>query len=190
MDGRPGQRTRRYSAEDVRRLKARKAQRRDPQSAIEKALHWGDPVLESALTLIADGSFFYRGEDALTLAETVTPEAVAGLLWAGDLQAQIPELTSPAPSQLSDSFLAGWAAAESLSPIETFQALLPIAAGEDLASFNLEKTAVINTGARILHLLAAVAAGSQTPGTQDQRPAQQGNRARGLRRPPRSQGLR
>ena len=158
----PGQRTRRYSAEDVRRLKSRKAQRRDPQGAIEKALHWGDPILESSLTLIADGRFFYRGEDVLTLAETASPEAVAGLLWSGDLQAPIPALTSPAPSPLSEKVVAGWTAAEALSPIETFQALLPIAAGEDLASFNLEKTAVIKTGARILHLLAAVASGSRT----------------------------
>ncbi len=45
-----------------------------------------------------------------------------------------------------------------------FQALLPVAAAEDLASFNLEKNAVIQTGARILHLLAALATGAQTPG--------------------------
>ncbi len=94
----PGQRTRRYSAEDVRSLKTRKTQRRDPQGAIEKALHWGDPILESSLTLIADGRYSYRGQEAVALAETRSPEEVAALLWAGDLAVLIPGLAPAVPS--------------------------------------------------------------------------------------------
>src|SRR5215204_2321907 len=58
-------RNRRYWTEDVRRLRERKEQRRDPARATESALSWGDPVMESAITLIADGQMYYRGRDAI-----------------------------------------------------------------------------------------------------------------------------
>src|ERR1041384_7707591 len=57
-------RHRRYSREDVERLRARTQERRNPQKAAEQALQWGLPVLESAITLIADGRIYYRGRDA------------------------------------------------------------------------------------------------------------------------------
>src|SRR3712207_9274353 len=39
-------RSRRYRAEDVRRLKERKERRRDPQGGVEGALHWGTLVID------------------------------------------------------------------------------------------------------------------------------------------------
>src|ERR671939_2030509 len=45
-------RNRRYRAEDIQKLKERKEQRRDPSRLTENALHWGTPVMESAITLI------------------------------------------------------------------------------------------------------------------------------------------
>ena len=54
-----GKRTRRYHAEDVHRLKARQEMRRDPQKVVDTALHWGTPILSSALTLIEAGNFYY-----------------------------------------------------------------------------------------------------------------------------------
>src|ERR687890_2919363 len=64
-----GGRERRYRAEDVRRLKERKERRRDPDRVVEGALHWGTPVLESAITLIDDGGgLYYRGRDVAALA--------------------------------------------------------------------------------------------------------------------------
>src|SRR4029450_6791426 len=54
-------RERRYSREDVEALRRRTEERRDPEKAARRALHWGVPVLESAITLIADGRLYYRG---------------------------------------------------------------------------------------------------------------------------------
>src|SRR5437879_1726031 len=83
----PGdQRARRYRAEDVQRLKERKEQRRNPAAAVERALYWGTPLLDSALTLIADGRLYYRGLDVLQLAATHRFEEVAALLWTGSTQ--------------------------------------------------------------------------------------------------------
>src|SRR5579863_1014856 len=61
-------RGRRYPAAEVAALKRRAAGRRDPAAVARGALAWGVPVLDSALTLIADGRLFYRGHDATELA--------------------------------------------------------------------------------------------------------------------------
>src|SRR5260221_8834056 len=77
-------RERRYQREDVERLTQRQEARRDPAQAAARGLHWGGPVLESGITLIHGGRFYYRGQDAAALAETATLEQAADLLWAAD----------------------------------------------------------------------------------------------------------
>src|SRR5436853_7885416 len=52
-------RARRYPREDVLRLKEKKELRKDPEKAAPKALSWGAPVLESAITLVQDGRLYY-----------------------------------------------------------------------------------------------------------------------------------
>src|SRR5215831_5931360 len=61
VPGRP--RERRYHHQDIERLLARKEARRDPAEAAARGLHWGSPVLASAITLIHDGRLYYRGAD-------------------------------------------------------------------------------------------------------------------------------
>ncbi len=89
-------RNRRYRAEDVRRLRERKEQRRDPARAAKGALDWGRPVMESAITLIADGRMYYRGRDAIALSEDHILEQVAKLIWTGNKtegdRGRLPEL--------------------------------------------------------------------------------------------------
>src|SRR5262245_42574495 len=81
----PGQpRERRYFREDVERLKERKEARRDPSRAAALGLHWGSPVLDSKLTLIHNGRFYYRGHNAVELSEKASVEEVARLLWTGE----------------------------------------------------------------------------------------------------------
>src|SRR4051812_39646175 len=71
-----------YRQEDVDRLLSRRDTRRHPERAAQEALHWGAPVLESALTLIRDGRVSYRGRDAIELARGRRLEEVAALLWS------------------------------------------------------------------------------------------------------------
>src|SRR6476661_4861426 len=77
-------RARRYPREDVLRLREKKELRKDPEKAAPKALSWGAPVLESAITLVQDGRLYYRGRDAAELARTSTVEEVAALIWTGE----------------------------------------------------------------------------------------------------------
>src|SRR5687767_3540618 len=74
----PGERrTRRYLAEDVERLRERAQLRRDPARGAREALQWGEPVLESSISLIDNGHLYYRGRDVDELAQGATVEQVA-----------------------------------------------------------------------------------------------------------------
>src|SRR5947209_19104386 len=84
-----GSRQRRYAGEDVEALRGRSEERRDPAKIGERALHWGVPVLESAITLIENGHLYYRGHDAAELARTRSVEEVAALIWSGSFEAEI-----------------------------------------------------------------------------------------------------
>lgn len=158
------QRTRRYLLEDVQKLKERKEGRRNPDQMVENALHWGAPLLESAITAIAGERFFYRGQDALRLARRASVEEVAALIWAGDLSASIPGLATPEVSSLSSRVRQVNRTLTDLPAVERFQVLLPLAASGDLAAYDLRPAAVAQTGARILWLLAAIAAGQEAGG--------------------------
>jgi hypothetical protein len=86
----PGRsRERRYAREDVERLRMRAEERRNPEKAAAHALRWGVPILESAITLIADGKLYYRGHDATELARTRSLEDVAALIWTGSFDADV-----------------------------------------------------------------------------------------------------
>ena len=156
-----GGRRRRYRAEDVRRLKERKRRRRDPDLAVEGALHWGTPVMESAITLIEDDRLYYRGQDVVALAAGSTIEEVAALIWTGDPASSV-ELFPPEPPQLSPRIRA--ALGGGLPPVEALQVLLSLAGAEDPAAYDLRPAAVARTGVRILRLMASVAAGGAASG--------------------------
>jgi citrate synthase len=148
-------RARRYPREDVLRLKERKEQRKDPEKVAPKALSWGAPVLESALTLVQDGRLYYRGRDAAELARTSTVEQVAALVWTGDM-ADAGRLFQEEPPELPD-----WTApllASDLTPVERCQAALPLAGAADMAGWDLRPAAVPATNVRILRFLTSVAA--------------------------------
>jgi citrate synthase len=151
IPGKP--RERRYHREDIERLRERKETRRDPAKAAARGLHWGGPVLESGITLIHEGKFYYRGHDAVKLAATATLEQAAALLWAADEheQGRLVEQSSA----LSAGQLAPLRAIAKDS-LTVFQAALPIAAKADLASYDLRPAAVRQTGARILRLVTNV----------------------------------
>jgi citrate synthase len=154
-----GGRSRRYRAEDVRRLRERKERRRDPDAVVEGALSWGTPVMESAITLVTDDGLYYRGRDVVDLSGGSTVEEVAALIWTGDparaadLFPEVPEL----PVRIPD-------VPDGLPPVETFQVLLPLAGAGDPAAYDLRPEAVARTGARILRLMTSAVAGEAGTG--------------------------
>jgi citrate synthase len=153
IPGRP--RERRYHREDIERLRERKETRRDPAKAAARGLHWGGPVLESAITLINDGKVYYRGQDVITLAATATLEQVAGLLW--EAEETEGERLFKQPSALSPR-RAAHLRTTAKDSYTILQVALPIAAAVDFASYDLRPAAVRQTGARIIRLLTNIVA--------------------------------
>jgi citrate synthase len=151
MPGNP--RERRYRRDEIERWRERQAARRDPVKAAAQGLHWGSPVLDSAITLIHDGRLYYRGEDAIKLAARASLEQVAALLW----EAQGPQsFDQPCTFPL-----------RRMEPLRRFgvdrftllQAVLPLAAATDASAYDLRPHAVRQTGARVLRLATAALTG-------------------------------
>jgi citrate synthase len=158
----PGEpRERRYYREDVDRLKERKAARRDPSKAAAQGLRWGEPVLESRITLIHGGTFHYRGHDAVRLAESATVEQVAAILWETTEEDAAGLFDQPAV--LSTRELSRLASLTS-DVRARMQAALPIAGAVDVAAYDLRPGPVRATGARIVRLLTSIAAGRDATG--------------------------
>jgi citrate synthase len=72
-----------YRSADIAALAQRKARSRKVSDVATGAIAWGEPVLASEITTVAGGRLFYRGRDAIRLAETETLESVARLLRGG-----------------------------------------------------------------------------------------------------------
>ena len=66
-----------YDRRDVQSLLDRQSRGRSRQSVAESTIHWGEPILVSRITRIADGQFYYRGRNAVELADVMTLEDVA-----------------------------------------------------------------------------------------------------------------
>lgn len=147
-------RNRRYYREDIEKLKRRKEQRQRPDKVIEQALYFGEPVMASAITLIAAGKLYYRGQDATALAVSQTVEQVAQWVWLGEEGSldwpafELPAACQAVLPQLTE-----------LTVTERFQTVLPIAGASDWAAYNLTAADVAQTGARIMQGMTALAVG-------------------------------
>ena len=145
-------RERHYSRDDVERLRRRVEERRDPGKAAERALQWGVPVLESAITAIDGVRLYYRGHEASALARTRSVAEVASLIWTGHFDgAPTDVIARRAP--------AAQVAGAELSFTARAHVLLATASAGDPLAFDLRPTGVASTGWRILSLLARAATG-------------------------------
>jgi len=143
-------RARRYARDDVERARRRAEDRRDPASVAAHALSLGSPVLESAITLIADGRLYYRGYEAVALSRARAVTEVASLLWKGRFDAWPTSARPPARPK---------AAVSKLSFLPRAQILLADAAAHDGRAFSLSEESVAVTGARIIDWMVLAASG-------------------------------
>src|SRR5947199_48526 len=105
----PGSRERGYRTEEVERLRAGRGLSRATRS--EPFV----PVIDSAICLIEGGRLYYRGHDAIRLAETTTLEDIAGLLWGGG-SSDLSSAPHPDPLPAGGEREIGGAASLTLSP--------------------------------------------------------------------------
>ena len=151
-----GQRRRRYSRDDIERLKARSRERRNPEKAAEQALRWGLPILQSAITLITDERIYYRGHEAGALARERSLADVAALLWTGTADGSVLGPPPRAPALPRPR--------EGLTFIAAAQTALAVASADDALAYDLRARTVTQTGWRIVWLLTKLAAGGGRSG--------------------------
>ena len=152
-------RRKRYYREDVDKMIRQKEASRNPEKIMETALHFGAPVMESALTLILDGKLYYRGMDATVLATEYTVEDVAELMWTYTMDKSntlFEDITLPA-SQEYMPILADLP--DDLPYLTQLQMILPYIAAGDYASYDLRPETVAQTGARIMKLMVSIVTG-------------------------------
>ena len=157
----PDSRARRYRAEDVRALKQRRLSAQGggtPAAGASAGIanFGGAPVLDSAITLISEGRLYYRGSDATALARNSSLEQVAALLWGcRDIQPFTRDAL-PTPSPTVERLSADLSA---IPRIDRCLALLPLAALDEPAIYNMTDRGLAATGARLLRFVAGVIAG-------------------------------
>jgi citrate synthase len=159
-------RVRRYLQEDVSRLVERKELRSDPAKAAARNLSWGAPVLDSSLTLITGGRIYYRGRDALELAQKASVEEVAALLWSGNSK-EAEQHFSRGSEEFPKEIKGLFKRMPQLGPIERCQLALTLGAAIDPGAYDLRPTAVARTGARILSLMVSAVCGAVAVGPVD-----------------------
>ena len=149
-------RARRYSREDIERLRRRTEERRAPDKAAARALQWGMPILESSIALIDGRHLYYRGLDAAVLARSRSLEEVAALIWTGRLE------VGPGLISVERGALPG----RGLPFVARAQSMLAAAAVRDPHAMDCRPESVARTGFRILALLTHTATDSDArPGT-------------------------
>jgi citrate synthase len=107
-----------YAAGDVAALLRRRRGGKSRAGVASRAIAWGDPVLESAITTVREGRLVYRGVDAVEWAERATLEDTARLLFASDAcadEARTPAVTGDTARARGFAYLAARAAADAPS---------------------------------------------------------------------------
>jgi len=118
------------------------------------ALRWGEPVLSSALTAIDARGPLYRGHRATELAQRYTFEAVAELLWSGNLPVAPPAWTAEGLG-LRASSLAALLPADP-HPVTTLALAVPALAAIDPAPLEVGVDATQRRARTLILCLAAL----------------------------------
>ena len=92
-----------YRGDDVRRLARRAPGRRKQEIVASEAIRWGEPVMQTSISTIADGTLLYRGENAAGLAVWATLEDVAALLWQAET-VKLPKAKLTVEGGIGDTF--------------------------------------------------------------------------------------
>ena len=143
-------RSHRYRAEDVRGLKERRAPSPEPRGL--RSFDADLPVMDSAISTIAEEGPIYRGVNCIELADTDTLEHAATLLW--DVTGVDPFSQDNCP-QVSDEMRGVMEAARHAAPIDRTVAVLALAASADPRAFTRAADGRAMVGGRILRLVVA-----------------------------------
>ena len=153
-------RSRRYRRRDLERLCARRDARAGHGPVAAAALRQGEPVMDSAITLISiERGPIYRGRSALELAaEGRSFEAVAEGLWSGDWrEGPLPGSWQPTGLGVDlDGLLR--VMPPRVGPLAALSFVIPLLAAHDPGRFSWHPEAVLARARFLLRRMAAVLA--------------------------------
>ena len=150
-----------YHEADVRKMARQQGGQRKATAVAAAAIQWGDPILPSAVSTVVEGRLYYRGKDAVVLAEDWSVEAVAELLWEVEGTAagsgisnrdRVPALREVLGSKGSDT----------ASPLQRAFVALGLRAATDLASYGRSLPILQNDAASLLITLADALLGERS----------------------------
>lgn len=130
-----------YHRDDVQRIATRTRGRRSTETVASETIRWGDPVLPSGVSTVAEGRLLYRGQDACELARHATLEEAAGVLWE-----------SAPPSFVSATTAAS--APKGMLPLQAGLVALASRAATDLPSRGRSSTVLQAEAADVIGTLA------------------------------------
>lgn len=161
-----------YHEADVRKMARQHGGQRKAAAVAAATIHWGDPILPSAVSTVVEGRLYYRGRDAAVLAEGMSLEAVAELLWGVEgagmagVFARMSETQVPKHSESLDLVVSN-----SASPLQRAFVALGLRAATDLASYGRSLPVLQKDAASLLIALADALLGEQpAPPTRGGRP--------------------
>ncbi len=105
-----------YRAADISALMKKRDLGRARKNIAASTMAWGEPIINTHISTIVRGRLYYRGKDAIQLAETATLEMVAQLLWDC---AELPRFKGFTPMQINGSAKARAYAALSVAAAES-----------------------------------------------------------------------
>jgi len=147
-------RARRYRADDIRALRARRRSSGAVQPSAEAAI----PVLDTTVATITEAGPVYRGVPAVALAEAATVEQAATLLWEARRADPFDAANLPV---LDEAMRAILAAANEAKPLPRAIAVLALASDADPRAHNRSAEGRAATGARVMRLVTAAILGTE-----------------------------
>lgn len=144
-------RQRRYARADIDRLISRRHGAGGTEAGTGQAAE--TRLLPSAITLIAEGNLYYRGRDAVALADAVGLEGVARLLWQCDDFDPFPEAAARLATSTGTTVppVPSLSGMPPLPPLPRLLASLPSCEAMDPQSLNHGRQGCARTGARLLY---------------------------------------
>jgi citrate synthase len=83
-----------YRASDIASLLKKRSVGRARKNIASSTMAWGEPIINTRISTIARGRLYYRGHDAIHLADTATLEEAARLLWDAQHVPHFPSVES------------------------------------------------------------------------------------------------
>lgn len=163
-----------YHEADVRKMARQHGGQRKATTIAAATIQWGEPILPSAVSTVVAGRLYYRGRDAVVLAEGASLEDVAELLWA--VEGEADGAAAGAPRQGLDGFgrsRGGYGPADggrasasgngvAAGPLQRAFVALGLRAATDLASYGRSLPILRNDAASVLVTLADALLGDQS----------------------------